>query len=1012
MAHRLSAGGRLIDRETTLGFRFDGAPLRGFAGDTLASALLASDRVLLGRSFKYHRPRGLVGSGAEEPNALMGLGRGARFEPNAKATTTELFDGLEAESQNRWPSLAWDVGALNNAVAKVAPMFPAGFYYKTFIHPRRAWKHVFEPVIRRAAGLGKAPAAPDPDSYEHFHAYCDVLVAGGGIAGLAAARAAAEAGARVLLCEQTPWLGGRALAESDIVIDGEPAADWAAAQAAALAAMPNVAIRTRCMAAGLYDHGFALLEERLTDHLPAPDPALPRRRLWKVRATRTIAAAGAIERPLVFACNDVPGVMLASAVRDYMALWGVAPGRKIAVFTTGDEGYRTAIAAKAAGLDAVAIDPREETDGPLAAEAAAQGVEIRRGMAVTQALGGQRVEAVEIAKLRASGRSGGAVERIEADCVAMAGGWTPAVHLWSHVGGKLRWDDARTLFRPDPLRAPIGADGAANVMVAGAANGDLLTAPALAGALRMGAQAAADCGHEGRAPETPTVEEPGEGGFRPLWFAPGRGKYAAGTKHFVDFQNDVTASDVELAAREGYESVEHTKRYTTLGMATDQGKLSNINGLAILADARGAAIPDVGTTTFRPPYQPIAIGAIAGRAKGELFKPVRKTPIHAWHELHGAAWEPVGDWRRPYCYPSKGEDKHAAITREINAVREAAGLLDASTLGKIVVKGPDAGEFLDRIYTNKISTLKPHRCRYALMCDENGFLFDDGVVVRLSGDSFLCHTTSGGSDRVHAWMEEWLQTEWFDLNVYVANVTEQWAQLALAGPKARAILESLETDIDVSKDAFKFFDMREGHIAGAPVRVYRISFSGELSFEIATPSGYGQPLWDALMAAGAPHGLAPYGTEALHVLRAEKGFIAIGDETDGTVIPQDLGLDWAVSKKKADFIGMRGMQRSHMTAKDRKQLVGVLTEDPNLVLPDGCPAVEGLAAKPPTAALGHVTSTYWSPTLNRSIAMALIKGGRERIGETISFSTGGETLARATLVDPCFYDKEGSRQDV
>ena len=1011
MAHRLTGGGRLIDRSAALGFRWDGVRLGGFAGDTLASALLANDRVMVGRSFKYHRPRGVMAAGGEEPNALVGLGEGARFEPNARATTTELFDGLAATSQNAWPSLDFDIGAMNDRIARAAPVFPAGFYYKTFMHPRRAWKHLFEPAIRRAAGLGRAPKEADADAYEHFHVHVDLLVIGGGLAGLAAARAAGEAGARVLLCEQTPWLGGRALSEADIAVDGEAAADWAAAQASALEAAPNVTVRTRCMAAGLYDHGFALLEERVTDHAPRSGTDMPRRRLWKVRARRVVVAAGAIERPLCFACNDVPGVMLAGAARDYIGLWAVAPGRRIAVFTLNDDGYRTALAAKAAGLDAVVIDAREETPGDLPARAEAAGVPIRRGSVVARALGRKRVEAVEVMRLRVTGRAAPA-ETLEVDCVAAAGGWSPVVHLWSHAGGKLRWDEAGAMFRPDPLRAPIGADGAPVARVAGAANGDMTTAAAIEGGFRVGAEAAAECGFAGPAPEAPAVEEPGAAPGRTLWFTPGRGKYAHGSKHFVDFQNDVTALDVELAAREGYESVEHAKRYTTLGMATDQGKLSNIVGLALLADARGARIPEVGTTTFRPPYQPIAIGAIAGRAQRALFKPVRRTPVDRWHEEHGAAWEPVGDWRRPYCYPAMGEDRRAAINREIKAVREAAGLLDASTLGKILVKGPDAAVFVDRVYTTMLSTLKPGRCRYALMCDEQGFLFDDGVVARLSEDAFLCHTTSGGSDRVHAWMEEWLQTEWFDLRVHVVNVTEQWAQFALAGPKARRIVEALGGDIDFGRDAFKFFDLREGTLGGAPARVYRISFSGELTYEIATPAGCGLALWEALIAAGAPHGLAPYGTEALHVLRAEKGFIAIGDETDGTVIPQDLGLDFAISKKKDDFIGKRGMERSWMTRADRKQLVGVLTEDPDLVLPDGCPAVERLSAKPPTAALGHVTSTYWSPTLGRSIAFALVKGGRARLGETILFNTGGTDLVAATLVEPCFYDKDGARQNV
>jgi len=1011
MAHRLNAGGSVIDRRKTVSFTWNGARLQGLEGDTLASALLANDRVLVGRSFKYHRPRGIVGSGAEEPNALVGLGAGPRFEPNARATTTELFDGLEAKSQNHWPSLDYDIGAMNAAIANLVPVFPAGFYYKTFIHPRRAWKHLFEPVIRRAAGLGRAPTQPDEDAYEHFHAHVDVLVIGGGIAGLSAARAAAEAGARVMLVEQTAHFGGRALTETDTAIAGMAARDWAAAQVGMLGSMPNVRLRNRTMCAGLYDHGFALLHERVRDHAYAA--GAPRHRLWKVRARRTIIAAGAIERPLAFACNDVPGVMLASALRDYVGLYGVAPGQRIVVGATSDDAYRTALAAHGAGLTVVAIvDARPDQGGPLAREARQAGIQIRHDSAIARAIGGKRVEAVEIARLRASGRAGGAPETLAADAVAMSGGWSPVVHLYSHTGGKLIWDDARLHFRPDPARPPIGADGAGNTACVGAAAGELATGAGVAGALEAGGRAARDCGFDGRIPDAPEVDEPGETAPRALWFTPGRGRYAAGTKHFVDFQNDVTAADVELAAREGYASVEHAKRYTTLGMATDQGKLSNINGLAILADALNTPIPQVGTTTFRPPYQPISLGSIAGRAAGPLFKPVRKTPMHLWHEVRGAAWEPVGDWRRPYCYPAAGEDRHAAVNREIGAVRSAVGLLDASTLGKIVVKGPDAGAFLDLIYTGVISSLKPGRCRYALMCNENGFLFDDGVVARIADDEFLCHTTSGGAERVHAWLEEWLQTEWPHLRVFTANVTEQWAQIAVAGPAARRVLERIGGDIDFSADAFKFFDMREGHLCGAPVRVYRISFSGELSYEIATPGGYGLALWEKLMEAGGGDQIAPYGTEALHVLRAEKGFIAIGDETDGTVIPQDLGLDWAVSKKKADFIGKRAMMRSFLTRADRKQLVGLLTEDPSIVLPDGAPAIERLNDKPPTSAIGHVTSTYWSPTLGRSIALALVRDGRARMGETLEFSTTGSETVRARLVDPVFFDKEGTRQNV
>ena len=720
------------------------------------------------------------------------------------------------------------------------------------------------------------------------------------------------------------------------------------------------------------------------------------------RRRRIVVAAGAIERPIAFACNDLPGVMLASAIRDYIALYGVAPGRRIVLFATCDDAYRTALVARAAGLAVTVLDARASGGGALAQAARDAGAAVRDGWMVARALGSRHVTGVEAVAV-----AGGARETLAADAVGMSGGWSPTAHLYCHAGGKLMWDEGLIAFRPDPARAPIGADGAANTVCAGAANGAMSDAAVLADAREAGLAAARGCGFDGAAPDLPQADSVAEAAPQALWFSPASGKYAHGTKHFVDFQNDVTAADVRLAAREGYESVEHAKRYTTLGMATDQGKLSNINGLALLAEALNSPIPQVGTTTFRPPYQPIALGAITGAAAGPLFKPTRKTAMHLWHATRGAVWEPVGDWLRPYAYPAKGEPRAAAAAREVGVVRGAAGVLDASTLGKIVVKGPDAGRFLDLIYTNAMSSLAPGRCRYGLMCDEQGFLFDDGVAARLGEDCFLLHTTSGGAERVHGWLEDWLQTEWTDLRVHVANVTEHWAQIALAGPNARAVLESAGCDIDLDRAAFRFFDWREGHVAGAPARVYRVSFTGELTYEIAAPAGYGLAVWEALIAAGA----APYGTESLHVMRAEKGFIAIGDETDGTVTPLDLGLGWAVSEKKADFIGKRGLERSHLCAPGRLQLVGVLTRDPSIVLPDGAPAVE-IGAAAPFAPIGRVTSTYFSPTLGRSIALALIAGGRGRIGETVGFSTGGATVVPARLVDPVFYDKEGERQNV
>jgi len=1013
MATRIAEGGALIDRDRPISFTFNGERLQGFEGDTLASALLANDKVMVGRSFKYHRPRGIVAAGAEEPNALLGVGTGARFEPNQRATTTELFDGLEATSQNHWPSLNFDVGGLNNAVAGLAPVFSAGFYYKTFMYPRAAWKHVYEPVIRQSAGLGRAPTDQDIDQYEHLHVFTDVLVIGGGISGLMAARRAAETGAQVLLVEQTAAWGGRALVETDIALHNAPAADWVRSEVAALAAMPNVRMRTRVMGAGLYDHGYALLYERVTDHRPGL-PGAPRHRLWRVRARQIVVASGAIERPLTFAMNDVPGVMLASAVRDYIRLWGVAPGSRAVVVANNDDAYRTALALHGAGVKVAAVvDVRAEPDGPLPAEVRALQIPVHAGHGVAKVTGARRVQGVTIGRLTGIGQMGGAPRDIACDLVAMSGGWSPVVHLYSHCGGKLAWDEAGAMFRPHPERgAPIGPDGRVNTRCAGSANGELETATCLADAAEAGLAAAVAAGFSGASGALPAVSAPAEAPLEAHWFTPSRGKYAHGTKHFVDFQNDVTAADVQLAAREGYESVEHTKRYTTLGMATDQGKTSNINGLALLAAELGRPIPEVGTTTFRPPYTPISIGAITGRASGPLFKAVRKTPMHSWHAENGADFEPVADWYRPYCYRRAGEDREAAVTREILNARGHVGLLDASTLGKIVVKGPDAATLLDRVYTNMMSSLKPGRCRYGLMCTEAGFLFDDGVVVRTGEDSFLLHTTSGGSDRVYGHLEEWLQTEWWDLKAWVNNVTDQWAQVAVAGPKARQVIAEAGTDIDISADALPFMSFAEGRVAGCPVRLYRISFSGELSYEIATPANYGRALWDALLAAGEPHGIMPYGTEALHVMRAEKGFIMIGDETDGTVTPQDLGLHWAVSKKKDDFLGKRAQSLPDLTRADRKQLVGLLTKKPGEVLPDGAHAVEAVREKPPMRTIGHVSSTYFSPTLGRSIAMGLIGRGRERMGETLRFPVADNHVIEAEVVDPVFYDKEGARQNV
>ncbi|OAN81181.1 sarcosine oxidase subunit alpha [Jannaschia sp. EhC01] len=1004
MSNRLPSYGRLIDRDTTVKFTFNGKWMRGHGGDTLASALLANGQTLVGRSFKYHRPRGIMSSGAEEPNALVNLGSGLRHEPNQRATTTELFEKLEATSQNHWPSLAFDVGEVNGLVAR---FLPAGFYYKTFLFPRAFWKHVFEPFIRQSAGLGKAPhpETRDPDRYEHFYAHVDLVVAGGGIAGLQAALLAGRAGARVVLMEQSAHWGGRAPVDG-VEVDGEPAEVWVKNAVQELESMKNVDLRLRAMVAGVYDHGYVLGYERLTDHMPQADG--PRHRLWRIRATRVISATGALERPLSFSGNDKPGVMLASAVRDYLVNYGVAVGDNIVVVTNNDDGYRTAIAQVEAGLGvACVVDARPQAGGELPNKARALGVNVKVNCAIAKVKGLRNVVSVALC---AQDGDGLITEEVACDAVAMSGGWSPVVHLWSHCGGKLTWDAEAAFFRPDPTRPPLDHNGEGFVTCVGAADGALLAAETLK-------NASTNTGNMlkalGKTPsDGATARSASEEGLAPVWIMPHCASYKKRSKMWLDFQNDVKVSDVQLAAREGYESVEHTKRYTTLGMATDQGKLSNINGLAVLADALDEAIPRVGTTTFRPPYTPISMGAIAGEARGEIFQPLRRTPMHEWHEEQGAYMEPVGGWRRPYCFPRQGETHEQAVAREINATRRSLGLLDASTLGKIIVRGPDAGKFMDMLYTNMMSSLKPGKCRYGLMCSENGFLMDDGVVVRLDEETFLCHTTSGGADHVHAHMEDWLQCEWWDWKVFTANVTEQWAQVAVVGPNARKLLEEMGADFDLSAEALPFMGMAEGRIGGFDARVFRISFSGELSFEIAVPASQGRAFWEALHDAGTEFQATSYGTEALHVMRAEKGFIMIGDETDGTVIPQDLGLDWAISKKKEDFLGKRGQQRTFMQDPNRWKLVGLETLDKS-VLPDGAYCVaEGRNANDQVNVQGRVTSTYHSPTLGRGIAMGLVLNGPDRMGETVQFNKVDGSTVAAKIVNPVFYDPEGEKQNV
>ena len=1003
MSKRLPEGGLLIDRNKPIKFEFNGKKLSGFEGDTLASALLSNDQVLVGRSFKYHRPRGIVASGSEEPNALINLGEKEKFEPNQRATTIELFDGLKAASQNHWPSLNFDIGVVNNYLAR---FLPAGFYYKMFIHPRPFWKYIYEPFIRQSAGLGKAPSQKDYSHYEHFYAFYDLVIVGGGISGLNAALTAAESGLKILIIEQTPEWGGRCLVDFSTIGD-ETSAEYVSRLVSELKKFQNVTMRSRMMGAGVYDHGYILGYERLNDHLAEEDG--PRHRLWRIRAKQIITATGAIERPISFPSNDIPGVMLASAVRDYAVNFGVATGNKIAVYTNNDDAYRTAITLNEVGVEVpIIVDARGSGGGALAERAKALGIRVENGKAISKVFGKKRVEAISICQHKDSGKDN---EKIACDCIAMSGGWSPVVHLYSHCGGKLKWDEKMALFKPDSSAKPTSHDGLPFVTAVGSANGFLLMQEVLKDAREGCLEVVEASGGKVKKESFKLIEQEYENSLEAIWIAPQDADIKKRSKIWLDFQNDVKINDVELAAREGFESVEHTKRYTTLGMATDQGKLSNINGLAILSSSLGKEIPKVGTTTFRPPYTPISLGSIGGSARDELFQPVRKTPMHDWHENNGAYMEPVGQWRRPFCYPQVGETYAKAVEREINQTRSSLGILDASTLGKLLVTGPDAGKFLDMLYTNMMSTLKIGKCRYGLMCSENGFLIDDGVVARIDEQTWLCHTTTGGADSIHAHMEEWLQTEWWEWKVYVTNVTEQYAQIGVVGPNARKLLEKIG-GVDVSREALGFMEWKDGNLGKYDARIFRISFSGELSYEVAVPAKQGLTFWGELIEAGKEFQVMPYGTEALHVMRAEKGFIMIGDETDGTVIPQDLNLHWAISKKKDDYLGKRAQERSFMVNPSRWKLVGLETLDGS-VLPDGAYAIaDGVNPNGQKSTQGRITSSYFSPTLKRGIAMGLVMNGPNRSGEIIEFPKIDGTVIRAKITSPVFYDPDGEKQNV
>ncbi|MBH69325.1 MAG: sarcosine oxidase subunit alpha [Rhodospirillaceae bacterium] len=989
-----------IDRTARLKFKFDGKFYEGYRGDSLASALLANGVHLIGRSFKYHRPRGLISAGAEEPNALIQLGEGNGTTPNLIASQIDIHDGMTARSQNRWPTLFFDVGFINNLIAR---LIPAGFYYKTFMWPRSWWMK-YEHWIRRAAGLGKAPGGRDPDKYEKIHAHCDVLIVGAGPAGIAAALSAGKTGARIILADEQSVFGGSLNSNSDCQIDGQPAKTWGKRSIQTLETMPEVTLLSKTTVTGYYEQNYLTALENVTASPTKQVAQILRQRLWKIRAQQVILATGAIERPLVFRDNDRPGVMLSSAFRTYINKYGVTPGQNSLIFTNNDDAYRTAIALQKNNVKVVGIvDVRESPEGKLYRQADDLKIPIFPGHAVVKTKGHLRIRSAEIMKLTSNGRGvTGPGRLLQCDSMAISGGWNPAIHLFSQSGGKVKWDEEINSFIPD--------SSPQNVTSVGSCAGKITLIDCVRDGLKAGIDAARATNNKGRPPALPAVIEPAQTTERLLLPIPGKKPTEENGKVFVDFQNDVTLADIHLASREGYNSIEHLKRYTTVGMGTDQGKTSNINALILLGGVLGRDSPATGHTTFRPPYTPATLGAYAGRNVGSLFSPVRTTAIHAWHKKAGAKFEHVGQWMRAWYYPNGTETMKQAVDREVHAARTTIGLLDASTLGKIDIQGPDSAEFLNRVYTNSWLKLAPGKSRYGLMLKEDGMIFDDGVTTCLAPDHFHMTTTTGGAANVLEWLEEWLQTEWPHLQVYLTSVTEQWAVAAICGPRCRQLLKELCSDVDLSEEAFPFMEYREGTVAGIKARIYRISFTGETSFEINVSRRHGSALWSALIDAGQKYDLCPYGTEAMHVLRAEKGFIIVGQETDGTVTPLDLGMEWLISKKKPDFIGKRGLSRSDIVKPDRKQLVGLLTEDANEVLPEGSQIVENIQPAPPMQMIGHVTSSYHSPNCQRSIAMALIKGGRKRMGQTVHIPLRDKVL-RAIITKPIFLDKESVKEN-
>lgn len=972
---RLEAGG-LIDRTRPLRFSFNGRAYEGYEGDTLASALLANGVKMIARSFKYHRPRGVYSCGEEEPCALVELGQGAARTPNCRAPAVPLHDSLVARSQTGWPSVDFDIGRV---IDFTHGLWPAGFYNKTFIWP--SW-HVWEGLIRRTTGLGRPPKGPDPDRYERMNWHCDLLICGGGPVGLLAAQVAARAGLQILMAEQD-WLFGGSLISEGSALNGLPGIEWVKRVVRELESLPNVLMLPRTTVTGVYDHN-------VTTMIQAGHAEGWRECFWTVRPKKTLLASGAIEQGLIFPKNDRPGIMLAGAVRSYLRRYAVIPGDRVIVAANNDSAYRTALDLVDADADVAAVvDTRAEIDTALARRLADAGIELLAGARVRGTHGTRGIDRVRIE------RSDGSTEWHECNLLAVSGGWAPRAHLLAHAGGRLRFDPVSSSFIPDVVPDAIH--------VAGSVTGPASLSDALEGACQAAKVICKALGQEGPEVEMPSVSQDAGSVYRTHWTPP----EFSWRRQWIDLAHDVTVRDAKLAVNEGYESVEHYKRYTTAGMSVDQGKTSNTGAFLVLSALAGRAPDEIGTTTFRPPYVPVTLGAIAAQRTGAFYAPCRYLSAHIEHEALGAHFVDYG-WQRPECYPQAGESVNEASLREAANVRSSVGVFDNSPIGKLEVCGPDAADFLDRLYINNLRSLQPGRSRYAMMLNENGVIVDDGVIVRIAENHFIVHTTSGNVRTVAETMEEWLQCEWADLRVVVHDATSQWANFTVAGPHARDTLESLSGDIDLSGESLPHMACVTGKFTDVPARIARVSYSGELSFEISVPARCGARLFRAILDAGKAHGITPFGVEALMVLRTEKGYLHVGTDTDGSSTPDDVGWGRVARTKERDYIGKRSLSRPANVSRHRRQLVGLQAIEKGQSLTVGGHLLIGEDRVPPADSDGWITSACYSPALERHIGLALLRCGREQHGQRVTVCDESRRYG-ARVVPPAFYDPENQR---